>query len=126
MGYEIAWEDDEQKTMRLTFVGKWNWQDVYEARDTIHEMLDIHPRRVNFIVAWDNENWLPMGHKRHMPRLVPDTHPNIRRIIYVLKSPLFRRLLMLYFWRLGGFGFEFDIAESISDARLLLSEYGDE
>ncbi len=123
MGYRVQWESEDRLIMRLTFIGRWTWEDVYLARDECHRQLDHQPHKVGFIVDWELETWLPIGHKRHMPRLVPDRHPRIRKVIYVLRNPVYRKLLMLYFWKTGGFGFQFDFADSLDSARIMLGAH---
>ncbi len=118
-----TWENDSDTVMRVTFAGRWNWTEAAYARGKIYEILDTLDHKVDFVICYDNENWLPANYYDNMYRFsVFDIHPNAGTVVFVLKNELFAQFLRLFITFNGSLKIRFAHAKSIEEARLQLLE----
>jgi hypothetical protein len=61
MGIRVNWDNDEQTIILCAFDGRWSWNDLYTALDTVQEMSDSVDHRVDAIINFSKADLIPSG-----------------------------------------------------------------
>lgn len=116
------WESGVNNVMRVTFAGRWNWNEAAAARVQIYEVLDKQDSKVDFIICYHNENWLPGSYFDNMTRFTMfDIHPKAGKVVFVLKNELFAQLLRLFMVFNTSLEIQLAHAKTLDEARLHLN-----
>ena len=119
MAVTVAWEDQANTVIRITFHHHWSWNDALAARREVGAMLDEVNHRVGLMVCWDNENWMPGDYEQNIRNILDKTHPRLDRVVIVRRNAAFQQFFRLVDM-LYDIPFEFTYATSVDSARQML------
>jgi hypothetical protein len=119
MVFTIAWENDEQTVIRITYLQRWTWDEVREAKAKSQRMMDSVSHRVTIFLCWGNDNWMPPNYQDNVRMILENSHPNLDMMIFVRKNSLFHQFFR-QFAATHPVPFQYAFATSIEDARMLL------
>ena len=83
MGIEVAWDNEDQVIICLTYDRPWTWNDFYAAYDKMDIMLKNVSHDVSLIIDVRNAGFPPAGAPHHFKRVIQANHPNVRNIVFV-------------------------------------------
>ncbi|MBZ0298818.1 MAG: hypothetical protein K8J31_03710 [Anaerolineae bacterium] len=118
----FEWGDAEHTVIHIAYQGRWTWSEVHQTQAEIHELIRDRDDAVNYIVTWDNENWIPGGISENLGLLFDRLRsvPNIGLVVIVSTNALFEPLIRLFIRLTGKPPFEFAFADSVEEAYILL------
>ena len=83
MGIELAWDNEDQVIIRLTYDRPWTWNDFYTAYDNMDMMINSVSHDVSLLIDVRKAGFPPSGAPQHFKRVTQTKHPNIRNIVFV-------------------------------------------
>jgi hypothetical protein len=120
MPISLEWANKEKTVMWVRVTGRWTWQEASSAWTELHQYVNQVDGLVNFIVIYENDNWLPGDYRDNMIELVSTTPPNLGTVVFVSNNILFEQLFRLFVTLKGGVPFEYAYVRSVDDAQNLL------
>jgi hypothetical protein len=102
MSIQVQWLDDTQRIIVLTMVGRWQWDEMFDAIEACHQMMDTvdYPVRTLFDFT-RNVTW-PLNPLANMRRANKLQHPRSSTVAIVGISRFFQAIVDL-FQRFGNF-----------------------
>ena len=119
MAVTVAWDDQAQTVICVTFHQHWSWDDALTARTETVSMIEQVDHQVSLMICWDNENWMPADYQQNLLSILDDPHPSLGRVVIVRRSTLFQQFFRLVDM-LYDIPFEFAHAKTVDVARQML------
>jgi hypothetical protein len=128
MGIQVAWENNAQETIHLTFQPGWAWDDLYAAVETADQMIDSVPQKVHLIIDVSHAGGIPSDFLSVAGKLFASgkARPNEGTKVVVGASPFIRMayggLSRIYPSQTAGRPLRF--AANVDEAHTLLATNG--
>lgn len=96
MGIRIDWLNDEKRIIVFTVTGKWKWQDMFDAIELCHQMMDSvdYPVRTLFDVS-HTMGW-PANPLANMRKTTEYVHPRSSTVAIVGVGGLLQSIIDLF------------------------------
>lgn len=93
MPIHVNWDNDEKTIVRYTFVGKWDWNDFWEAAKASTELSNTVPHQtVDVIGDLSQTHMMPARGLKHLQN-VTKLRPANRGVVYFYGANRFVRQL---------------------------------
>jgi hypothetical protein len=92
MPVTIQWDNEEKSIVRMQYVGRWTWEELYAATTQSHTMLDEVDHKVDFIHDWLKSNAIPANAIVHSKNLIEKRHPNVGIVVLVWTNPVIKAM----------------------------------
>ena len=93
MGITTGWENEQQKTIIITFERPWTWDDFHKAYQGMDELFKSVPHEVDLILDISKGGFPPAGALQEFRRVSEIQHLNLGKIVVVGLPGFFRGML---------------------------------
>jgi hypothetical protein len=94
LAIQVAWDNDEKTTLLYTILGRWTWEELYDALDEGRTFMDsVSHEHVDFIVDMTDCKLLPANALSHFARMSSKPHPKSGRMVMAGATTFVRALL---------------------------------
>lgn len=90
MPVNIEWDNEAKTIMRMEYVGRWTWEELYAATAKSHEMFDEITHKADFIHNWLQSGGVPSNAIVHTKNLIEKRHPNVGVVVLVWNNSLIK------------------------------------
>src|SRR5262245_51796 len=92
MPVNIYWDNEEKTIVRMEYVGRWTWEELFTATTQSHTMLDEVAHKVDFIHVWLQSDGMPPSVLVHAKNLIEKRHPNVGVVVLVWSNTLIKAM----------------------------------
>lgn len=92
MAVNMYWHNAEKDIFIAEYVGRWTWDELFQARAAANVEFDTVTHKVDVIHDWRNSLDFPPNMLGQTRNLMPRMHPNTGNNIMVGTSPLFQAM----------------------------------
>jgi hypothetical protein len=121
MPVQTEWDNDEHTIIRMTFTGRWQWDEVRAASKEAGLMVKTVDHMVHFIVDTGNANWLPPGYQSNVRQIVSQVHANPGIMVVVCSIPFIQQAFYIFTALNKGVRFRFRFVKTLEEARQFLT-----
>jgi hypothetical protein len=119
MSIEVGWDNNDKKTLRFIFEGKWDWDDLRSAKLQAEDLMDTVDHPVNVIVQMPTIV-LPRGFLRHVKKMGRYVHRNTGTIVFVSSASIYIELVHIAWKLISRPNLPYRFAPSLEAARRML------
>ena len=102
MSIQVEWLDNKQRIIVLTMIGRWQWDEMFDAIETCHRMMDTVDYPVRTLFDFTRNMTWPLNPLANMNRANQLRHPRSSTVAIVGLSRFFQSIVDL-FQRFGKF-----------------------
>jgi hypothetical protein len=126
MPIEIVWDNDERSILRYDVSGKWNWDELFQARDKVFAQMDsASAERIDAIINFVGGLSVPNDALGQIQKLREDPHAKAGLTVMVGTNMFLRTLLSTatkVYNAATGHTVEFMYAKSLEEARQFIAQ----
>ncbi len=124
MPINLEWDNPDKTVLRMDVIGRWTWDEMYQASHEGYKMLDAVPHRVCSLIDFSASQGIPSNAITHARNMMGKQHPRTGLTVMVGVSPLFLSLWRVFVRVYALFSREqdFTFAGSLEEARAILAE----
>jgi len=79
MGIIVAWDDDDQTTLRYTVTGEWTWEDFAASRKEAWKLVESSERtQIDSLLDIDSGSMFPKNALGYFRRMPSSAHPKLK------------------------------------------------
>lgn len=121
----VGWDNDEQSVVRITLCSRWSWEALYEANNTLINMMRGKDQTVHLLLDFTDGDTIPSGGViMHMRNLLGAYPPNCDLRIIVTHNVLVERLMNIFQAAFQtGLGQQVYTVSSVEDAYRLIEKH---
>jgi hypothetical protein len=90
MPVNIEWDNEAKTIIRMEYVGRWTWDELYAATAKSRVMLDEISHKADFIHDWLHSEGVPSNVLVHARNLIEKRHPHVGIVVLVWSNPLIK------------------------------------
>ncbi len=121
MAITVAWDSEQHTIVRFTFIGRWDWNDFYNASAQSHELIEQVSHNVDLLIDLRNSQMLPENMLSHLNRLPQIAHPNTGAVVIVGANKVMQALSDLYVRVYGKGSRQFRMVKTLDAGRQFLA-----
>lgn len=122
MPVNISWGNEAKTYTLFEFVGKWTWDEYYQARARGIEMVNSVPHIVNLIVDYTQSGFFPQNMLSNFGSSLEKV-PKPFDLAVIVTHSAFVTSLVGMISKLFGKRVKFKVAKSVEEAHQLLAEH---
>src|SRR5688500_17990916 len=93
MGVRVAWDEQQESIMHYYFDLTWTWDDVYNAFDVAHSMIEERGKPIGVILSGPHNTQLPPNMLTHSRKLISSKKSKHTKLIIFVTTNMFIRTM---------------------------------
>jgi hypothetical protein len=96
MSIQVEWLDNKQRIIVLTMIGRWQWDEMFAAIETCHQMMDGVDYPVRTVFDFTRNMTWPLNSLENMRRANQLKHPRSSTVAIVGITRYFQIIVDLF------------------------------
>jgi hypothetical protein len=93
MAIEVAWDAEQENIFHYYFDGRWTWEDVYNAFDKAHALIEEKAQPIGVILSGPNNMIVPPNLLTHSKKLMTTKKSKHTKLIILVTNNMFLRTM---------------------------------
>ncbi len=123
MAVHISWGNEAKTYTVFEFVGKWTWDEYYQARSEGIEMVKSVPHTVNLIVDYTQSSFFPNNMLSNFGSSLDKVPKSFDLAIIVTQSNFVLALANMIAKLPFGKGVKFKVVKTMDEAHAIFAKY---
>ncbi len=118
------WDNTDKTIMYVGVIGRWTWDEMYNASQVSYAMIDSVKHEVCVIIDFSQSISMPKNAMTHARNMIGQRHPRNGMAVFVGVNPIFVSMWQLFVRIYAIFSREQDyvFAKSLDEARTFLKD----